>query len=560
MNERHDIKSIFHRSNAKFHFWILAVVFCFFSTAVIAQKDTTRKAVIDITSIYKPVLRNAVKINFSATNLNADTAKLLLFYNIPAQNLFFTYQPVALKPLALDRDTVLDLGNRNYVKLGYGNYSTPYFKAGLSFGDAKKLLVNVYGDYISSQGDIANQNYSQASLKSTISYFTPGNEIYGAIAASQNTYYLYGYDHAVYTYSASQVRQQFQNINAKIGFRNKDITGSGINYDPNLYLSYFTNQNKLTEQTAIADVPLEKKLTDQFAIKLGLNANITAYSTLNFTPKNINFNNNIYQVAPEVVYTGAIFNLHAGFTPAWDNNQFNVLPNIYGELPLVNKKFTIQAGFVGKYDKNTYQNLSAVNPYLATFTAEQNTKEVELYGGIKASIAKHFVVSAKAGIIRFDNLPFYINDTATDYKSFLLTNESSVHDLRIHAEASYISEEKLTVTAGFTTNTYAGFADSKRAWGTIPFELNASARWQVFKRLLLKSDLMAFTGGPYLTQGNVTKTLSGGVDLSAGAEYSIAKRVSLWMDVNNILNDKYQRWNNYQVYGINVVGGLLVKF
>jgi hypothetical protein len=553
------IKYKFQKTNPKFQFWILGFAFCFFSVAAFAQKDSTKKAVIDITSSYKPVLRNAVKINFSATNLNADTSKQVLLYNIPSQNLFYTYQPISLKPLALDHDTILDLGNRNYVKLGYGNYSTPYFKAGLSFGDAKTLLVNVYGDYIASQGDIKNQNYSEANEKATISYFTPGNEIYGTVGAYQHTYYLYGYDHTIYNYSADQVRQQFQNYSAKMGFRNKDVNNWGLNYDPNVQVSYFTNLNKLTEQTVVADLPFEKAINDKFAIKLGFNADVTAYSTLNFTPETT-FNNNIYQIAPEVVYTGSIFTLHVGLTPAWNNNETNVLPNIYGELPLKNKMFTIQAGFVGKYDKNTYQDLSAINPYLATFTAEKNTKEVQLYGGIKASIDKHFVLSAKAGLVNFNDLALYINDTATDSKAFLISNERSVQDMRIHGEASYISEDKLTITAGFTSNNYAGFKDNKKAWGLDPFELNASLRWQAFKRLLLKSDLVAFTGAPYITKGNVAKSSSGGADLSAGAEFTIVKRVSLWLDVNNILNNKYQRWNNYEVYGINFVGGLLVKF
>src|SRR5436189_421239 len=75
-----------------------------------AQKDTTKKQTIDITSSYKPVLRNAVKVNFSATNLPADTSKILGPYTVPPQNLFFTYQPISLKPLALQQDTALELG------------------------------------------------------------------------------------------------------------------------------------------------------------------------------------------------------------------------------------------------------------------------------------------------------------------------------------------------------------------------------------------------------------------------------------------------------------------
>ena len=71
-------------------------------TASAQKKDTTKKtSTIDINSVYKPVLRNAVKITFSATHLNADTAAPNLAYNIPPQNLFYAYQPIPLHPLAL---------------------------------------------------------------------------------------------------------------------------------------------------------------------------------------------------------------------------------------------------------------------------------------------------------------------------------------------------------------------------------------------------------------------------------------------------------------------------
>jgi outer membrane receptor protein involved in Fe transport len=77
---------------------------------------------------------------------------------------------------------------------------------------------------------------------------------------------------------------------------------------------------------------------------------------------------------------------------------------------------------------------------------------------------------------------------------------------------------------------------------------------------MLKSDFKAFTGGPYLLPNNVHKTLSGAADLSAGVEFEINKNFSAWLDVNNIFNNKYQRWNNYQVLGLNVLGGVIYKF
>ena len=43
------------------------------------------------------------------------------------------------------------------------------------------------------------------------------------------------------------------------------------------------------------------------------------------------------------------------------------------------------------------------------------------------------------------------------------------------------------------------------------------------------------------------KNLKGGTDISAGAEFKINKQFSAWLDFDNILNSKYERWNNYPV-------------
>jgi len=87
-------------------FTILLLLICLLTASVSAQKkDTTKKtSTIDINSTYRPVLRNAVKINFSGTHLNADSTVPNLTYNIPAQNLFYAYQPIPLTPLALETE------------------------------------------------------------------------------------------------------------------------------------------------------------------------------------------------------------------------------------------------------------------------------------------------------------------------------------------------------------------------------------------------------------------------------------------------------------------------
>jgi hypothetical protein len=543
----------------RFHRYIILFFGSGFCTSIsFAQKDTTRKQVVDIISSYKPVLRNSVKINFSATNLIADTTKGKLQYHIPSQNLFYTYEPLPVKPLALQQDTALELGTRNFIKLGFGNYTTPYASAGFSLGDGTKSLLNLYGDYISSKGDIKYQDYSQFNIKAAGSYFTPKNEIYGSAAINQSIYNQYGYDHTLYDFTQQQVQQRFSSLAVKAGIRNTTANGSGINYDPSLKVDFFSNQNKVTENSLILNAPAEKTFGDNFTFKVAAKEDATTYSTQRL-PANVTLHNNVFELAPSIELKEERFTLHGGITPAWDNNQLNVLPEIYVEAPIKDKIFLVQAGWVGQIIKNTYQNLTDINPYVNPVTAQQNTKEVELYAGIKATVSKHFNFSAKAGFVTYHNLALFLNDTL-DNKSFYVKNESKANDLRIHADMSFISQDKFTITSGFTINGYTGLQDNSHAWGTIPIQLDASLRWWAYKRLLIKSDFNAFGGSPYLLKGNVSTTLSGGTDLSAGVELVVTKNFSAWMDLNNIFNNKYQRWYGYQVYGLNVLVGAIYKF
>ncbi len=536
------------------------VIICFTGVVSFAQRDTTKRQSIDITSSYKPVLRNAVKINFSAAPLNPDSAKAISPYSIPQQNLFYTYQPVSLKPLALQQDTTLDLGLRNFLKAGIGNYSTPYFSAGFSFGDGKKQLVNIYADYITSKGEIKNQDYTDFHVKAAGSFFTAKNEIYGGGDVRQQDFSLYGYDHVAHEYTKEDVLQRFQAVKMNIGIRNKDKNESGINYDPNVEINLFNNKNKVQESSLIVTAPVNKTFADVFTVSITAKADITSYKSKDLI-ENVSLNNNIFSIAPELIYVSpeSTFKIHGGVTPAWDNSKLSVLPNIYGELKLKDQFFLLQAGLTGRLIKNSYQNLSAINPYLQSDSVQRNTKEIEFYGGIKATLGDHFNFNAKASYLSYTNLPFFVNNK-TNLELFYVSNESSVKNFRVHGDLSYISQDKFTATAGITFNGYTGMKDNERAWGTIPVEVNASLRWWAFKQVMIKGDFTAFRGGPVLLSDNTDATLKGGNDLSAGIELMINKRFSAWLDVNNIFNNKYQRWYNYPVYGLNILGGVTFKF
>ncbi len=541
----------------KFQILLLLIAYCLLASNATAQRDTTRRQTIEITSSYKPVLRNAVKINLSASALAADTSRPRLAYDIPAQNLFFAYQPISLKPLALMQDTGLQLGVRNYVKAGFGNYTTPYIAAAVSFGDGKKSLVNLYGNYISSKGKIINQDFSELKLKGTGSFFSAKNEVYGSAGINANQYYQYGYDHTLHNFSKDSVSRKYQDFFVSAGLRNTAVNDFKVNYNPNVTAHIFSRENKINESSLIIEAPVEKKFGESISFKVAAIANLTNL-TNKATTINTSISNNLFQIAPELVYYSDKFTFHGGVTPSWNNGVLSVLPNIYGEAQLQHNVLMVQAGWVGRFINNSFRSLSTMNPYIADPTFLTNTKEVQYYGGVKATLGKHFSFNAKAAFITYNNMPLFVNDGLYG-NSFIVTNESKMNDLQLHGDMSLVSQDKFTLTAGLDLNTYTGLSNNANAWGLIPVQLTGSFRWNAFKQVLLKADVFTFSGVPALLKNN-TETKTNGTDLSAGAEFKITKKFSAWLDLNNILDQKYQRWYNYPVYGLNVIGGIIAHF
>ena len=550
------MKKIFSIKGTSYKYGLVFIfAFCIFNSY--AQRDTTKRQTIDITSSYKPVLRNAVKINLSASPLTADTSRPRLAYDIPAQNLFFAYQPISLKPLALMQDTGLQLGIRNYAKVGFGNFTTPYIAAAISFGDGKQSLVNLYGNYISSKGKITNQNFSELELKGTGSYFTAKNEAYGSAGVNARQYYQYGYDHTLHNFAKDSVSRKYQDFFVSAGLRNTAVNDLNVNYNPNITAHIFSRENKINESSLNIEAPVEKKFGESVSFKVTARADLTNF-TNKTTSTNTSISNNLFQIAPELIYYSDKFTFHGGVTPSWNNGVLSVLPNIYGEAQLQHKVFMVQAGWVGRFISNSFRSLSTFNPYIRDPTFLSNTKEVQYYGGIKATLGKHFSFNAKAAFITYNNIPLFVNDGVVG-NTFLVKNESKMSDLQLHGDMSLVSQDKFTLTAGLDLNTYTGLSNNANAWGLIPVQLTGSFRWNAFKQVLLKADLFAFSGVPALNK-NITETKTNGTDLSAGAEFKITKKFSAWLDLNNILNQKYQRWNNYPVYGLNIIGGIIAHF
>lgn len=528
--------------------------------AALAQ-DTTKRKTIDITSTFKPVLREASKINFNAVPPLVDTSRPALNYNIPVQNLYFTYQPAELKPVALQMDSINSWLYNNYIKVGIGNVHQPYVKAGFSFGDNKNTFFNVFANYYNSKGDKEFQKNSLASVGAAVTYKTPKNlEWNGTLGFSSDDYYLYGFRPETLQFTKRDLRQRFQTIEGKVHFRNIEPTEFGLSYHPSLRVSVFGDNHdvKGREANTVLNLPLEKSFGDEFAFKLGVTADLTNYQMDSGSHK-FTDNNNLYQVSAAVLYKTPNLYIHGGAIPTWQSDRFNLLPNLMADISTNDKQLTLQLGWIGYYLKGSYQRFASINPWLAQPDSLRNTRVEERYAGFKGSLAGHFSYSAKIGLQTFTDMALFVNDTV-DGKTFKTIYEPKIKAVNLHTEVGYNIGEKFNATAAVNLNWFTKVERELKAWGLIPVELNAGLRWQMMKDLWFHTDLWAWNSPRWRGKDGLSYKGDGGFDLNAGAEFRITKNFNLWLQMNNILNNKYERWNQYEVFGFNILGGITYSF
>lgn len=542
--------------------FVIAGGILFLSSSAHAQ-EPPKKQTIDITSSFKPTLKDAAKINFNAAPPVPDSSKPKFKYTIPVNSLALVYQPSEVGTVALKTDTAGTWAATNFIKLGYGNFQTPYAQVGLTLDNKPNSSLNILGHFISSKGSaVPRQQYADAGASAYGSTINANNqELYGKLGFSNKAYYLYGYDQSAYNYDKSALLQRFLGVDANIGFRNIDPTGFGLLYHPDVKVGFFNDNHKGREFNIVADVPLEKRVTDELSVTLGVNADYTQ-----FTPANTSaINNFIFTVPLAFKFKNNSLSIHGGATPSWDNSNFKLLPDLMADVKLSGEEAILQFGWLMHYDKGSYQRWSSLNPYLAQPTALYNTRINETYGGIKGTFLEKFFYNAKVGLVQFYNMPLFVNNyyasPFNDGKTFIALQEEKLNAFQMHGEAGIVQAEDFSLSAKFNWLLFGKQKTQQQPWGVIPRELSAALRWRVLKDLWFKTDLFFFEGAKYMDRNNLgSETERSPVDLNAGLEFRVTKQFNLWVQANNIFNNTYQRWNQYEVYGFNILGGIVFNF
>jgi hypothetical protein len=518
------------------------------------SQDTIRKKEVNVTSTFKPSLKEAAKININAAPPVPDTSRPRLQYNIPNQNLSFAFQPGTLKPLALTIDSGGKWNNESYIKAGFGSLKTPFIQAGLSVGDGKTAGLNVYARHFSSKGKMEFQDVLHTNIDLNAFLQTSKNLEWNArFGGMLEKYNKYGFEPKDLEFPEDSINVKYQTWRGRLSFHNINRTSLGLSYAPEIKVDVFNDQLSNSESNTYINLPLKKTIGTQFEADVALEANLSRYK-----PEDKgDVNNNFVVISPSLLYKTANLNLQAGIKPSWDNSTFKLFPNVMAEFSSNDDRISFQAGWLGYIRYSGFQYMASMNPWIWAPATTRNSWIEERYAGFKGSAGDHFNYSVKVAHNKINNQPLFINDTISG-KSFEVLNEPEMKVMNFTGELGYTVGEKFSIISNLSFNQYKTDSAAK-AWGLLPLEFNTTMKVQVLKDLYVNANLFAFDGPWSLTKDG-RKNLQGAMDLSAGLEFKIVDNIKLWAQFNNIFNKEYQRWNQYPVYGFNFLGGVVFSF
>jgi hypothetical protein len=515
--------------------------------------DTVLKgSTIEVIQSYKPRVKQSPKPEWKPQLPPVDTTHPSLTFDVPQQTLYYTYNSPPLRPLALGK-VAGELPYPNYIKAGGGNRSTAYVDAGIGGITGDNYETGLHLHHLSQKGSIINQQSSITGMEAEGTLHNTTGDWHASVAAAHSRYHYYGYDHILHNYSADAVRQTYTSVKIAADMASKPDTNSQLEYHPGISGSYYGARYNTSEISIGLNAPVTYHLNDNVGLHLGLSAAITSYKADSITTAN-----NMLLAAPGIKINIDDFSGHAlaGFALGKGGSTY-FLPDLEVAYSMRDYLFRMSVGWQAKLRQNTYEQLTTENPYMLSTYQVIQTRTDEIYINAQGSLGNHFSYAARGSWWNYFDLPTFLNDSG-DQKAFYVLYQN-VKALSFQLSARYHMASKWS--AGLTGELFSFYKSSdQHVW----HEPATRIKGDVAVAVTPKLDVTAYgfvLGGIHARNTAFTAvTLKTIADIGIGAEYQIVPRLSAFVQINNLLNSKYQRWQGYEVYGFNIYGGLRLKF
>jgi len=526
-----------------------------------AQANRKNNEQINITSSFKPSIVKTGKIEFEAKVPDKDTTRFSFKYPFETFVFSSTVSPFSIKPLSISHDENQDLAGA-YIKLGYGSLSSPF--SSVAWTSRKdNLFYSANFDHFSAIGSLPDQKISNTSLSASLKNRINENQTYLIdVGFEQQAFRLYGFDHRFFSFSSNDLKQIFNTIHLGTTYRQVSGSEGQTTISPHFEIDYLFASRKTTELSLFLSVPATLSLSHNLFLKTQLDISSTF---LNDSTKGAR-NNTLVLLPVNVEGKTGKLQWMVGFTPLLGEKSISFLPNLNLLYDLNNKGLRLKAGIRNDVKLNSLKRLFGINPFLIAPDSISVYRKSDYFVGMDWLNPKGLQLNFRIGLTNFYNVPLFVN-TGFSEKQFKVLQESLLSAFQLGGGFEYVFNERLKFGSEIQYYRFIRQDVHDKPYGLLPLELKANISWRPIDPITIGLNAYVWRGGIALpvVSGNVGGgfppfKLKDGADLGVHVDYKLNKKWALWVDLNNIANVSYQRWNKYESFGFSFIGGIKYIF
>lgn len=480
-----------------------------------------------------------------------------------------------------------------YAKVGIGTELMPLGELYYDSKRSRKFIYGAHAKHLSNYGNF--KNYAPAQFdRSGIGIYGGINERWYSLRGDLNYrnqgLHYYGLRIPTDSIPSDSIAQRYNDLGGKFSFSSHKKDSAKVNYTVGVEYNWFSSRKQFGDSLTdwrgkenffgVTSSGWYKLGKEVYAAEFNVRYNGYKYGIqneqLSSVDTAISLNNTVINFKPTistylkndrfkaVIGADVVINAHL-------KTKAHIYPVAEVKYSMFNDIFIPYVGLRGEMKQVTYKSLTLENEFVRTNPELRNENTViDVYGGIKGTLSKSISFNANVSYSRVKDKALFVTDIIFSPGNKFVVIYDTMNVLKIEGAISYQLNKKLKIDGIGRYNSYELLTNTY-AWNLPQLQFIVRGHYNLFDKFMIDLDLNLEQGrralvydsletNVTLENGQLAKPLGFIADVNLGLEYRYNKRISAFLQLNNLASQRYMRWYNYPVQIFQVMGGVTFRF
>ena len=565
--------------------YIAAILFV--TQIVFAQKkdENIGTEVVNVVKPYTPTISDAFKVKETPSLDDEETQKKEnIKYTIFSFPVASTFAPAKGKAAGVDKSPQEKIFS-NYLTLAAGNYGTVNAELFVTENVSNTDYFGGSLRHSSSQGGIDGVFLDDKFMNTTLDL------TYGSRTNTMNWNADLGYQHQIYnwygfypgtitpeTLATIDEQQTYHTlyVGGRLGLNNI-LKESSVKFT-RFWDAFGSAENRFVAKPSLEFDIVEQKIKADFVLDYisgSFDKNMVGNAGIKYGFTNVGFQPSI-KIQKDDLTVNAGVGFFYSAAQEQGESKFFIYPQVTGSYRVVGDLMIFYAGLEGGLKQNSYRDFVQENFFVSpTLVVAPTDQKYDIYVGLKGKLANSVSYNIRGSYLNEDNRALFKSngyEELVGFEGYQYGNSFNVVYDKLKT-VSFFGELKadFSKNVAFGINgTFSSYSTDveNEAWNLPALKLGASLdvnitqKWYAGTNVFFVGERKDFAHFASLTQPtfDTEVTLDSFFDLNAHIGYKHSERLTFFLKGNNLANQDYQRWLNFPVQGLQVLGGANYKF